>query len=292
MQSKIPTTKGCTHENPTTKRCTHSKFPRRIAQWRSLEHTLEYTLFWWDATVRHMLHQSCFVLLTVERKGSPSDDLTETNMRLKKILPLGRGRSKDGPGEAAPLLSPRAKATPVVSPPEFTEVEIPEKKVLWRGGRRVTRWPVKVRIAHRKGHGKQRSVHAVKKTPGGAMVGIYHGRLLDLAVRRNQRICKKWMISVPGHRSFRVLDSQISGEWTWDRYKDEGKVGGFFNSSRSLPAPRGKGNPKGANCSLVWFRRSYGVLVRKEEVWAALFVKKNRTVLPGEELVYNYAWVK
>ena len=55
MQSKIPTTKGCTHENPTTKRCTHSKFPRRIAQWRSLEHTLEYTLFWWDATVRHML---------------------------------------------------------------------------------------------------------------------------------------------------------------------------------------------------------------------------------------------
>ena len=55
MQSKIPTTKGCTHENPTTKRCTHSKFPRRIAQWRSLEYTLEYSLFWWDATVRHML---------------------------------------------------------------------------------------------------------------------------------------------------------------------------------------------------------------------------------------------
>ena len=229
---------------------------------------------------------------------------------MKKVLPIGRGRCKDGQGEGAPLrpranatpvvstpapLHPRANATPVVSPPEFTEVVIPEQEgILWRGGRRFTRWPVKVRIAHRKGHGKQRSVHAVKKTPGGAMVGTYHGRLLDLALRRNQRTCKKWMISVPGHRTFRVLDSQLptSSEWTWDRYEDEGKVGGFFNSSRPLPAPRGKGNPKGANCSLVWFRRSYGVLVREEEVWAALFVKKNRTVLPGDELVCNYAWVK
>ena len=124
------------------------------------------------------------------------------------------------------------------------------------------------------------------------MVGIYHGRLLDLALLKNKRICKKWMMSVPGHRSLRVLDSQITGDWPWDRYKSEGKVGGFFNSSRPLPAPNAKGNPKGANCTLVWFCRSYGVLVREEEVWAALFVKNNRTVLPGDELVYDYAWVK
>ncbi len=60
----------------------------------------------------------------------------------------------------------------------------------------MTRWPVKVRIAHKKGHGKRRSVHAIKATPGGAMVGIYHGRLLDLALLKNKRICKKWMMSV------------------------------------------------------------------------------------------------
>ena len=211
---------------------------------------------------------------------------------MRKILPIGRARCKDGPGEAAPLLRPRANATPVVSPPEFTEVLIPEQEVLLKGGRRVTRWPVKVRIAHKKGHGKQRSVHAVKKTPGGAMVGIYHGRVLDLAFWGKKRICKKWMICVPGHRTFRVLDSQITREWPSERYESEGKVGGFFNSSRKLPAPHGTSNHKAANCELVWFRPSYGVLVREDQVWAALFVKKNRDALPGEELVYDYPWVK
>ena len=189
--------------------------------------------------------------------------------------------------------SPRMKATPVpsTSPENTTEVLIPERKdVIWRGGRLLTRWPVKVRIAHNKGHGKQRSVHAAKETPGGALVGIYHGRLLNLALRRNTRICKKWMISVPGYRGFRVLDSQIAGDWQWQRYEDEGKVGGFFNSSRPLPGPV-KGNPRGANCRLVWFRESYGVDAREEDVWAALFVKKNRKVGAGEQLLYDYNWL-
>jgi hypothetical protein len=139
---------------------------------------------------------------------------------MRKILPIGRARCKDGPGEAAPLLRPRANATPVVSPPEFTEVLIPEQEVLWKGGRRVTRW-------HKKGHGKQRSVHAVKKTPGGAMVGIYHGRVLDLAFWGKKRICKKWMICVPGHRTFRVLDSQITREWPSERYERKARSAGF-----------------------------------------------------------------
>lgn len=210
---------------------------------------------------------------------------------MKKIMPVGRGRCKDGRGEAGPLLRSRnAKETPAVSE-AVSEVVIPEKEgILWRGGRLLTRWPVKVRIAHNKGHGKQRSVHAVKETPAGAMVGIYHGRVVELV--RNHRICKKWMISVPSYRGMRVLDSQITREWTWERYVDEGKVGGFFNSSRWLPAPRGKSNPKGANCKLVWFRQHYGVSPTAKTVWAALFVKENRTVLPGEELVYDYGWIK
>ena len=44
----------CSRKSPRRK-VAHTKIPRRIAQWRSLEYTLEYSLFWWDATVRHML---------------------------------------------------------------------------------------------------------------------------------------------------------------------------------------------------------------------------------------------
>jgi hypothetical protein len=128
---------------------------------------LEYTLF--GGTQRFI------IVLQTEQLCS------RLSRCMRKIFPIGRARCKDGPGEAAPLLRPRANATPVVSPPEFTEVVIPEQEVLWKG---VTRWPVKVRIAHKKGHGKPRSVHAVKETPGAAMVGIYHGRLLDLALWR------------------------------------------------------------------------------------------------------------
>ncbi len=51
-------------------------------------------------------------------------------------------------------------------------------------------------------------------------------------------------------------------------------------------------NPKGANCKLVWFRRSYGVGCPAKDVWAALFVKEHRTVLPSEELLYDYRWIK
>ena len=212
---------------------------------------------------------------------------------MRKLLPLGRGRCKDGPGEAGPLRRSQVKAISVVSTPKFTEVLIPEMKgILWRGGKRITSWPVKVRIAHNKAHGKQRSVHAVKETPAGAMVGIYRGRLVDLVYGRNTRICRKWMISVPGYRGLRVLDSQMTQDWPWERYTSEGKVGGYFNSSRRLPAPHGVGNPKGANCKLVWFRRSYGVGCPAKDVWAALFVKEHRTVLPGEELLYDYSWIK
>ena len=210
---------------------------------------------------------------------------------MKKILPIARGRWKDGRDEGGSLRRRKVKETIVHSSPDFEEVLIPEQKdILWRGGRKLTRWPVTVRFSRNKHNGEQRSVHAAKVTLGGAMVGIYHGRLLDLIM--TERLCKKWMISVPGYRGIRVLDSQICAEWLWPRYKGEGKVGGFFNSSRRLPAPHGKRNVKGANCDLVWFRESYGVKATTDDVWAALFVKESRTVLPGEELTHDYPWVK
>jgi hypothetical protein len=44
-----------------------------------------------------------------------------------------------------------------------------------------------------------------------------------------------------------------------------------------------------ANSKLVWFRRSYGVGCLANDVSAAFFVKENRTVLPDDELVYDYS---
>ncbi len=90
----------------------------------------------------------------------------------------------------------KVKETHVYSSPEFEEVLIPEQKdILWRGGSKLTRWPVMVCFSRDKHHGQQRSVHAAKVNPGGAMVGIYHGSLLDVIM--DKQICKKWMISVP-----------------------------------------------------------------------------------------------
>ena len=33
-----------------------------------------------------------------------------------------------------------------------------------------------------------------------------------------------WITTVPGLRGFYVLDSQITGEWTWARYVEEAAV--------------------------------------------------------------------
>jgi hypothetical protein len=70
------------------------------------------------------------------------------------------------------------------------------------------------------------------------MVGIYHGRVLRFGARSGfaKNGCSVFPVTEP------FMSWTVKLEWTAERYESEGKVGGFFNSSRKLPAPHGTSN--------------------------------------------------
>jgi hypothetical protein len=142
-------------------------------------------------------------------------------------------------------------------------------------------WHVKgIRISRTKINGEYyKSVHAKKTTPGGRMVGLYLGAVLDKDRIRDGR----WCVVIPGHRDG-CLDSKISKDWPWARYLSEGAVGGFFNSSRKNPKVS---NHRNANCELRWFFENSNINAGR--VYAVLFTK--RSVRGGEEFLWDYPWL-
>ena len=184
-----------------------------------------------------------------------------------------------------------AKLTqPKTRTPKYVKILIPgDENVMWK--QKVTkRYAVFVKIENNKQSRDQRSVLAGEDMPFGALVTFYRGRFLE-----RDSIGKKakthWITTVPGLRGFYVLDSQITGEWTWARYVEEAAVGGFLNSSRQ--SPDSNGNPNGANCRMEWFREFYdssNIGENGSNVFAALIIKKRDGVKKGDKLVWDYPW--
>ena len=120
---------------------------------------------------------------------------------------------------------------PKTRPPKYVKILIPgDDNVMWR--QKVTkRYAVFVKVEDNKRSRDQRSVLAGEDMPFGALVTFYRGRFMKRAsIGKNTH----WITTVPGLRGFYVLDSQITGEWSWPaswvRYVEEAAVGGFLNS--------------------------------------------------------------
>ena len=167
---------------------------------------------------------------------------------------------------------------------QYEETNIPGGGVDWHVKGKIVkqyRYPTVVRISRTKCKGEYyKSVHAKKTTPGGRMVGVYLGAVLDEGRIRDGR----WCVAIPGHRSGICLDSKISKDWPWARYLREGAVGGFFNSSRKDPEVS---NHRDANCELKWFFENRNI--NGGRVFAVLFTK--RSVRRGEEFLWDYPWL-
>ena len=167
---------------------------------------------------------------------------------------------------------------------QYEETNIPGGGVDWHVKGKIVkqyRYPTVVRISRTKSKGEYyKSVHAKKTTPGGRMVGVYLGAVLDEGRIRDGR----WCVAIPGHRSGICLDSKISKDWPWARYLREGAVGGFFNSSRKDPEVS---NHRDANCELKWFFENRNI--NGGRVFAVLFTK--RSVRRGEEFLWDYPWL-
>ena len=162
-----------------------------------------------------------------------------------------------------------------------------DDNVMWR--QKVTkRYAVFVKVEDKKRSRDQRSVLAGEDMPFGALVTFYRGRFMKRAsIGKNTH----WITTVPGLRGFYVLDSQITGEWSWVRYVEEAAVGGFLNSSRE--SPDSNSNPKGANCRMDWFREFYdssNIGENGSNVFAALIIKKRDGVKKGDKLLWDYPW--
>ena len=168
-------------------------------------------------------------------------------------------------------------------PSQYEETNIPGGWVDWHVKGKIVkhyRCPTVVRISRTKINGEYyKSVHAKKTTPGGRMVGLYLGAVLDKDRIRDGR----WCVAIPGHRDG-CLDSKISKDWPWARYLSEGAVGGFFNSSRKNPKVS---NHRNANCELRWFFENSNINAGR--VYAVLFTK--RSVRGGEEFLWDYPWL-
>ena len=181
---------------------------------------------------------------------------------------------------------------PKTRPPKYVKILIPgDDNVMWR--QKVTkRYAVFVKVEDKKRSRDQRSVLAGEDMPFGALVTFYRGRFMKRAsIGKNTH----WITTVPGLRGFYVLDSQITGEWSWPaswvRYVEEAAVGGFLNSSRE--SPDSNSNPKGANCLMDWFREFYdssNIGENGSNVFAALIIKKRDGVKKGDKLVWDYPW--
>ena len=134
---------------------------------------------------------------------------------------------------------------PAPSSENESVIRLRGKTVEWRG-KPEFRYPVDIRIKKNAKKHDTRSVHAAVNTPGGKLVAFYRGRVLPCSSCLT-KISGKWFITLPGCRGLYVLDSQITEDWSWERYLKEGAVAGFFNSSQPFackdPRRRGVGNP-------------------------------------------------
>jgi hypothetical protein len=181
---------------------------------------------------------------------------------------------------------------PAPSSENESVIRLRGKTVEWRGKPEI-RYPVDIRIKKNAKKHDTRSVHAAVNTPGGKLVAFYRGRVLPCSSGLT-KISGKWFITLPGCRGLYVLDSQITEDWSWERYLKEGAVAGFFNSSQPFackdPRHRGVGNPLDANCRLVWYKESYGPEdTLGPYVYAALFTTE--PVRAGKQFLWNYPWV-
>lgn len=178
------------------------------------------------------------------------------------------------------------KSEPTTVLLDYEEINVPGGFVDWRFGRKIVkeyRFPTVVRISRTKTKGEYyKSVHAAKTIPGGKMVGLYLGALLESSRVRDGR----WCVAVPGHRGDKCLDSKITKDWPWERYLREGAVGGFFNSSRKCCRSTVT-NHRDANCEIKWFYED--TKINGGRVYAALFTK--RSVRAGCELLWDYNWL-
>ena len=135
---------------------------------------------------------------------------------------------------------------PAPSSENESVIRLRGKTVEWRG-KPEFRHPVDIRIKKNAKKHDTRSVHAAVNTPGGKLVAFYRGRVLPCSSGLT-KISGKWFITIPGCRGLYVLDSQITEDWSWERYLKEGAVAGFFNSSQPFacqckdPRRRGVGN--------------------------------------------------
>ncbi len=178
------------------------------------------------------------------------------------------------------------KPEPNTVPSQYEEIKVPGGAVDWLENKQIVkeyRFPTVVRISRSKTKGENyKSVHAAKTTPGGRMVGLYLGAVVDSRRVRDGR----WCVGIPGFRSDKCLDSKITKDWPWERYLREGAVGGFFNSSRKNPRTTVT-NHRGANCVLKWFFEE--TITNGGRVYAALFTK--RSVRGGQEFLWDYNWL-
>ena len=176
---------------------------------------------------------------------------------------------------------------PKTIPLEYDEIEVPGGAVVWSKNKKavtVNRAPTVVRISRTRTKGEYfKSVHAAKNTPAGTMVGLYLGALVDNCHAGRGR----WCVAVPGYYKQKYLDSKISKDWPWERYLQEGAVGGFFNSSRKIQGSSTT-NHRGANCELRWFFEDTSMNTGR--IYAVLFTKK-RSVPAGHELLWDYRWL-
>jgi hypothetical protein len=183
-----------------------------------------------------------------------------------------------------------SKAEAETCPPEFDGILVSGGDVDWRENKKIIkkyRWPVVVRISRTKTKGEYyKSVHAAKNTPGGVIVGIYLGKVVD----SGSIVDGRWCAALPGYRQSKSLDSKITDDLPWEGiYLAEKAVGGFFNSSRKKPNSLISNHP-GANCEIRWFYRTYdGSNINKGRVCADIFTKKS--VRRGVEFLWDYNWL-
>ena len=132
-----------------------------------------------------------------------------------------------------------------------------------------------------------RRVFSTNNVPENELMALYSGAIVRSMDPEFHQRSPRWMISVPGLRSDFYLDSQIFGDWTWERFVEAGEVGGFVDSSRKDPS---KFNHQGANCRLRWYLPEYTPAILNPRTAKAAIISK-KAIKADEELLWDYPWV-
>jgi hypothetical protein len=132
-----------------------------------------------------------------------------------------------------------------------------------------------------------RRVYSTNNVGEDQLMALYTGTIVSTSDPDFQERSTRWMVSVPGLRYETYLDSQILGDWTWERYVKAGEVGGFVDSSRSDPSTH---NYPGANCKISWYLAEYTLQTLTPRTAKAALISK-REIKADEELLWDYSWV-